>query len=71
MSMFEGIDYVQAAACCNCDKEGECIVIRTEAFTAPHCAKCLMRETKKRKNANGNGKLAEATLFDRGNPDRQ
>lgn len=47
------------APCAGCDKETECVVLKTESYTAPHCAKCLFREMKKRsKTAGGNGQSA-------------
>lgn len=45
---FEIESYEASAECCNCEKTGECLVVKTEAYTAPHCAKCLMKEAKKR-----------------------
>lgn len=42
-------DWVASTTCLGCDKDGkECVVLATEAFTGPHCAKCLFREVKKR-----------------------
>jgi hypothetical protein len=47
---MEILSYEPAAECAGCDKQTECLVIQTEAWTAPQCAKCLMREMKKRQN---------------------
>jgi len=46
--VFQVIGYEPNAQCQGCDKDRECIVIKTEAFTGPHCARCAMREAKKR-----------------------
>lgn len=46
--MFKVTDYVANAQCLGCEREKECLLIETESYRGPHCAKCLMREGKKR-----------------------
>lgn len=58
MFVFEIVGYQETALCSGCEKEKECVVIKTEAFTAPTCEKCTMREARKRAK-NGNVKSTE------------
>lgn len=60
---MEILSYEPSAECAGCDKTTECFMLKTEAWTAAHCAKCAMKEAKKR-SKNGNGKTATATLFE-------
>lgn len=47
--MFEILGYLESSECIGCDKpDKECVVLRCEAFSGPHCARCTMREAKKR-----------------------
>lgn len=60
--MFRVTKYLQSATCLGCEKpDRECVVIETEAYSGPHCSKCLMREAKKRKPQPSEG----SPLFDR------
>lgn len=48
----EIVGYEASTTCMGCDKDGkECQVIKFAEFTGPHCARCAMRETKKRKDS--------------------
>lgn len=58
-AMFDVVGYEASAECCSCEKTQECMVIRTEAFTAPHCQKCTLKEAKKRAK-NGTGEAPHA-----------
>ena len=43
------VGFTQIAECMGCEKsEQQCVVLKTEGYTGPHCAKCVMREAKKR-----------------------
>ena len=61
--LFGVLNLEESVQCMGCDKEGrECLVIMTEAYTGPHCIKCVMREARKRsKNA---APKDAPTLFD-------
>lgn len=59
--LFGTVGYEESTTCMACEKtDKECMVIRTEAYTGPHCARCAMREAKKRAmNGSKNGKKPE------------
>ena len=41
--------YGPSVECMGCDKpDQQCMLLETEAYTGWHCAKCTIRETKKR-----------------------
>ena len=48
--MFEVQNYVESAACLNCEKTTECLLVNCQrgTFAGPLCPKCLVRESKKR-----------------------
>ena len=60
--IFETLGYEEGVTCIGCEKKDKtCLVIRTAEYTGPHCARCLLREGRKRKR----NEKQEAGLFDR------
>ncbi len=63
MSPATVLGYEASATCIGCDKpDRECLVLQFAEFSGPHCAKCAMREVKKRAN-NGGAKEPATPLF--------
>jgi hypothetical protein len=60
LTVFKVIGYEPNAECLGCEREKECLVIETESYRGPHCAKCLMREGKKRGTTLRQPSLAES-----------
>jgi hypothetical protein len=64
--VFKVIGYEPNAECLGCEREKECLVIETEGYRGPHCAKCLMREGKKRGRTQRQPNAAENASADCG-----